>query len=38
VQTRNAMAEICANNLLAGLTGQPLPAWVNPEVEPRRRR
>jgi glyoxylate reductase len=37
VQTRNAMAEICANNLLAGLTGQPLPAWVNPEVEGKRR-
>jgi glyoxylate reductase len=32
VGTRNAMAEICANNLIAGLTGQPLPAWVNPEV------
>src|SRR5579885_3172741 len=38
VGTRNAMADICANNLLAGLTGQPLPAWVNPEVAPRRRR
>jgi glyoxylate reductase len=38
VQTRNAMAEICANNLLAGLSGQKLPAWVNPEVEPRRRK
>jgi glyoxylate reductase len=38
VQTRNAMAEICANNLLAGLSGQKLPAWVNPEVEPHRRR
>jgi glyoxylate reductase len=38
VGTRNAMAEICANNLLAGLTGQKLPAWVNPEVESRRRR
>ncbi len=38
VGTRNAMAEICANNLLAGLTGQPLPAWVNPEVEGKRRR
>ncbi len=38
VQTRNAMAEICANNLLAGLAGQKLPAWVNPEVEGRRRR
>jgi glyoxylate reductase len=38
VQTRDAMAEICANNLLAGLSGQRLPAWVNPEVEPTRRR
>ncbi len=38
VGTRNAMAEICANNLLAGLSGQPLPAWVNPEVESKRRR
>jgi glyoxylate reductase len=38
VGTRNAMAEICANNLLAGLSGQPLPAWVNPEVEGKRRR
>jgi glyoxylate reductase len=38
VGTRNAMAEICANNLIAGLTGQPLPAWVNPEVGPRRRK
>jgi glyoxylate reductase len=37
VQTRDAMAEICANNLLTGLTGQRLPAWVNPEVEGRRR-
>jgi glyoxylate reductase len=37
VQTRNAMAEICANNLIAGLTGQHLPAWVNPEVEGKRR-
>ena len=37
VGTRNAMADICANNLLAGLTGQPLPAWVNPEVASRRR-
>jgi glyoxylate reductase len=36
-QTRNAMAEICANNLLAGLAGQKLPAWVNPEVEGQRR-
>jgi glyoxylate reductase len=37
VQTRNAMARICANNLIAGLTGQKLPAWVNPEVEGKRR-
>jgi glyoxylate reductase len=36
--TRNAMAEICAGNLLAGLAGQPLPAWVNPEVGPARRK
>ena len=38
VGTRNAMAEICANNLIAGLTGQKLPAWVNPEVEAIRRK
>jgi glyoxylate reductase len=38
VQTRNAMAEICANNLIAGVTGQHLPAWVNPEVEAKRRK
>jgi glyoxylate reductase len=37
VGTRNAMAEICASNLLAGLFGQPLPAAVNPEVEGKRR-
>jgi glyoxylate reductase len=37
VGTRNAMAEICADNLLAGLTSRPLPAWVNPEVEGQRR-
>ncbi|MCS6852927.1 MAG: D-glycerate dehydrogenase [Gemmataceae bacterium] len=37
VRTRNAMAEICARNLLAGLRGEPLPAWVNPEVAGRRR-
>jgi glyoxylate reductase len=37
VHTRNAMAEICASNLIAGLTGQHLPAWVNPEVEGKRR-
>lgn len=38
VQTRNAMAEICASNLIAGVSGQKLPAWVNPEVEGKRRR
>lgn len=37
VGTRNAMAEICAKNLIAGLTGQPLPAWVNPEVANQRK-
>ena len=37
VTTRNRMSEICANNLIAGLTGKPLPAWVNPEVANRRR-
>src|SRR5207253_3222747 len=38
VGARNAMAEICADNLIAGLTGQKLPAWVNPEVESKRRK
>jgi glyoxylate reductase len=38
IGTRDAMAEICAGNLLAGLTGQKLVAWVNPEVEAKRRR
>lgn len=33
--TRNSMAEICARNLIAGLTGEPLPAWVNPDVKRR---
>lgn len=37
VGTRNAMAEICANNLIAGVKGEKLPAWVNPEVEGKRR-
>jgi glyoxylate reductase len=36
--TRDGMAEICADNLLAGLSGQPLRAWVNPEVADHRRR
>ncbi len=38
VGTRNAMADICARNLLAGLRGEALPAWVNPEVAGQRRR
>ncbi len=38
VGTRNAMARICADNLLAGVKGQPLPAWVNPEVAANRRK
>jgi glyoxylate reductase len=38
VGTRDAMADICARNLLAGVGGQPLPCWVNPEVAPNRRR
>jgi len=38
VGTRNAMAEICADNLIAGLNGQDLRCWVNPEVVGKRRR
>jgi glyoxylate reductase len=38
VSSRNAMAEIAADNLIAGLGGQPLRAWVNPEVAPNRRK
>jgi glyoxylate reductase len=37
VGTRDAMADICANNLLAGLTGKDLPHWVNPEVKSKRK-
>ncbi len=32
VSSRNGMAEIAADNLLAGLRGEPLRCWVNPEV------
>jgi glyoxylate reductase len=32
VATRAAMANIAADNLLAGLEGRELPHWVNPEV------
>jgi glyoxylate reductase len=38
VGTRNAMAEICAANLIAGLTGEKLPHWVNSEVDSKRRK
>lgn len=38
VKTRNAMAEIAADNVLRGLAGEPLRAWVNPDVADRRRR
>ncbi len=31
VSGRNGMAEIAADNLLAGLKGEPLRCWVNPE-------
>src|SRR5262249_62054928 len=36
--TRDAMADICARNLLAGVRGEALPAWVNPEAAQRRRK
>jgi glyoxylate reductase len=36
--SRNAMAEIAADNLIAGLAGEPLRATVNPEAEAHRRR
>ena len=32
VASRNGMARIAANNLLAGLAREPLPCWVNPDV------
>ncbi|MBP3958575.1 D-glycerate dehydrogenase [Gemmata sp. G18] len=38
IETRNAMARLCANNLLAGVRGEPLPNWVNPEVAEKRRK
>ena len=38
VSSRNAMAEIAAENLLLGLANQPLRAWVNPEVQDHWRR
>ena len=38
VTSRNSMAQIAADNLIAGVRGEPLRAWVNPEVADRRRR
>jgi glyoxylate reductase len=38
VQTRNEMARICAENVIAGVTGGKLTAPVNPEVEGKRRK
>lgn len=38
VSSRTGMAEIAADNLLLGLRGEPLRAWVNPDVAPRRRK
>ena len=32
IDTRNAMARLCANNLLAGVKGEALPNCVNPEA------
>ena len=37
VSSRNGMAEIAADNLIAGLAGRPLRCPVNPEVDPSRR-
>jgi glyoxylate reductase len=37
VKTRNAMAEIAADNLILGLEGKPLRHWVNPEAASHRR-
>lgn len=37
IDTRNAMARLCANNLLAGVRGEPLPHWVNPDAAAARR-
>lgn len=31
--TRNAMARLCANNLIAGVKGEPLPHWLNPDAK-----
>jgi len=38
VASRNGMAEICAGNLINGIKGEKLVAWVNPEVAANRRK
>jgi glyoxylate reductase len=38
VSSRNAMADIAADNLIAGVTGKPLRCCVNPDAEKNRRR
>jgi glyoxylate reductase len=38
VSSRNGMAEIAADNLIAGLKKEPLRCWVNPDVAERRRK
>jgi len=38
VDTRNAMARLCANNLIAGVRGEALPHWVNADVAAQRRK
>ena len=37
VSSRNGMADIASDNLIAGLSDEPLRAWVNPEVEKQRK-
>jgi glyoxylate reductase len=37
IDTRDAMAQKCAANLLAGVRGEPLPDCVNPEAGANRR-
>jgi glyoxylate reductase len=37
VSSRNGMADIAADNLIAGVQSKPLRAWVNPEVASRRK-
>jgi glyoxylate reductase len=36
IETRNRMAEMAARNILSGLSGEPLPFSINPDVVPRK--